>query len=165
MKPFLAAQWVTRCLVLSSLLAWALWWGGLTFYSSVVVPTGARILHSHTKQGFITQEVTNWLNLIGMVTGMLLLLSFNALRRNFTQYRHHCALWSLVIFLVVQIGLLILHARMNGMLDAEALDIVDAEHFYGWHQAYLVATAAQWVAGSIHMVAVFNVFLKSALKI
>jgi hypothetical protein len=72
MKAFLAAPLMRRSIFILSTLVWALWWGGLTFYASVVVPTGARILHSHTKQGFITQEVTNWINVTGMVAGLLL---------------------------------------------------------------------------------------------
>ena len=37
------------------------------FYGGVVVPVGGRILGSETEQGFITQAVTNYLNLAGAV--------------------------------------------------------------------------------------------------
>src|SRR5262249_56877927 len=64
---------VRRSLVLAAL---ALWLGGFTFYSAVVVPIGTDRL-GITSQGFITQRVTEWLNLIGAVA--LLPLGWDAL--------------------------------------------------------------------------------------
>src|ERR1700676_581956 len=46
----------------------AVWWGGFTFYSVVVVHTGHRVLRSKVRQGFITQQVTRQLNVLGIVT-------------------------------------------------------------------------------------------------
>jgi hypothetical protein len=51
----------------------AFWIGGFTFYGSIVIPTGIQVLHGHVKQGFITQQVTNWLNLSGVI-GLPILL-------------------------------------------------------------------------------------------
>ena len=47
------------------LLLWSLmfWLGGFTFYASIVVPIGTRVLgNSSRRQGFITREVTRQLN-------------------------------------------------------------------------------------------------------
>ncbi|MCA9269901.1 MAG: hypothetical protein KDA41_15580, partial [Planctomycetales bacterium] len=52
-----------RVLYFASLLPMIAWWGGLTFYAGVVVPVGAAVFGS-TEQGFVTQRVTNWLNLL-----------------------------------------------------------------------------------------------------
>lgn len=51
------------------LLLWALmfWQGGFTFYGGVVVPVGSAVLGSDREQGFITRQVTNYLNLAGAV--------------------------------------------------------------------------------------------------
>ena len=48
------------------LFAWAIWWGGLSFYALFVVPIGTEIVGGF-EQGFITQRVTNWLNAIGVI--------------------------------------------------------------------------------------------------
>ena len=52
-------------------LALALWWGGFTFYALVVIPTAQKVLHSHVKVGFITQQVTGWLNWCGVLALVL----------------------------------------------------------------------------------------------
>src|SRR5215471_8442423 len=44
-------------------LAWGVWWGGLCFYAVVVVPIGTEEIGA-VEQGFITQRVTWWHNLI-----------------------------------------------------------------------------------------------------
>src|SRR5260370_16274673 len=53
---------VRRVLVLAALMFWQ---GGFTFYAAVVVPVGQDVLGSHLAQGFITRQVTNYLNLAG----------------------------------------------------------------------------------------------------
>ena len=53
---------------MAALLAMALWWGGLTFYAAVVVPTGVEVLGGAAEQGFITQRVSNIINLLGALT-------------------------------------------------------------------------------------------------
>src|SRR5436190_16665061 len=54
------------------LAALAFWMGGFTFYALVVIPTGNRLLGS-IQQGLLTQQVTHWMNLIGLLALMLLL--------------------------------------------------------------------------------------------
>ena len=63
-------QVIRRMLLLVSLMFWQ---GGFMFYGGVVVPVGARILGSEREQGFITQSVTNYLNLAGAVCLILFL--------------------------------------------------------------------------------------------
>src|SRR5436190_15643209 len=54
-------------------VATALWLGGFTFYSTVVIHTGHRVLGGLLEVGFVTQRVTSWLNLIGVVALLILL--------------------------------------------------------------------------------------------
>ena len=61
---------------MAALLAMALWWGGLTFYAAFVVPIGVEVLGGATEQGFITQRVSNIINLLGALT--LVVLVWNA---------------------------------------------------------------------------------------
>src|SRR5207245_2308690 len=59
---------VRRFLVLAALMFWQ---GGFTFYASIVVPVGQQVFREHLGsplgQGFITREVTSYLNLSGAV--------------------------------------------------------------------------------------------------
>ena len=55
---------------------WPLWFGGLTFYTGVVVPLGGRVLGSET-QGSVTAEVLPYLNGLGLLANLLPLLIRN----------------------------------------------------------------------------------------
>src|SRR5262249_16904264 len=51
-----------RALVLAALL---FWYGGATFYAAVAIPVGLSVLRPRSYQTFVTQAVTNYLNLAG----------------------------------------------------------------------------------------------------
>ena len=83
------------------ILALAVWLGGLTFYALIVVPIGTDILGS-TGQGFITQRVTNQLNLVA--SGVLVLLLANVARR---RGRLLTATW--LVLAATQVALILMH--------------------------------------------------------
>src|SRR6266478_146500 len=56
-----------RILRFLTIVAVAIWFGGFTFYSTVVIATAQEVLHSHLRAGLITQQVTRWLNLVSLV--------------------------------------------------------------------------------------------------
>lgn len=111
----------------------AFWLGGLTFYALVVVPVGTRLLGSD-QQGLITQQVTNYLNTAGVVTGLLLVV-------HAINTRHWALLACFGVFAAAQAGLLFMHVRLDRMLSG------DVTGFYDVHRVYLLITAIQWLAG------------------
>src|SRR5438876_2064289 len=54
------------------LTALAFWMGGFTFYALLVIPTGNHLLGS-IGQGLVTQQVTQWMNLLGLASLAILL--------------------------------------------------------------------------------------------
>jgi hypothetical protein len=60
---------ILRPLIL--LIALMFWQGGFMFYGSVVITVGAEVLGSEMDQGFVTQAVTNYLNIAGAVCLMI----------------------------------------------------------------------------------------------
>ena len=122
-----------------SILILSLWWGGLTIYAGVVVPIGAQMFGS-TRQGFVTQQVTYWLN-------VLLLLAILAVGvQVFTdRQRWLTRAWSVLIATLIVVT--VLHLQMDGFLDFSSRTVNQREHFYQWHRLYLWTTAAQWLAG------------------
>lgn len=119
------------------LLLWALWWGGLCFYAVVVVPIGTDSIGS-VDQGFITQRVTWWHNLI--FGAFLTSLAAEAYRR------HARSLWLFVLVLgAIEVALVCWHARLTGMMDLEARSV--PRSFYAQHAVYLWITAAEWGLG------------------
>ncbi|MCA9054512.1 MAG: hypothetical protein KDA75_11785 [Planctomycetaceae bacterium] len=119
----------------------ACWWGGLTVYAAVVVPVGAAVLGS-VEQGFVTQRVTNWLNVLAAVS-----LLTTARPVLMSGHRRLQASWS--IFALTLGALAGLHPVLDSLLNADTCEVLDPERFYTLHQFYLWATTAQWLAGGL----------------
>lgn len=124
----------------------ALWFGGFTFYVSFVVPVGTEVLGSARSQGFITQQVTNWLNVTcGFALGLMVLelvFSWKRMRRpgRVTQ-----------VLMLIAIGLLLIalvwmHPLLDRMLVPAEERVADREKFYAIHRLYLWFSTFQWVA-------------------
>jgi hypothetical protein len=130
----------------SLLLLLALWQGGFMFYGAIVVPVGARVLESETEQGFITQQVTVWLNgcgLAALVGWLWVLLVDGGPSRSL---KKPLLLWGGL--LVTLLLLVIVHGRMDRLLDIEGHSVVNPIAFYTHHRVYLILSTLQWL-GSI----------------
>jgi hypothetical protein len=115
--------------------------GGFTFYALVVVPIGGRILGS-IEQGLVTQQVTQWMNLLGALSLAILLPG--------SQRSRWLALSWLVMALTL--GILVwLHPRLDALIDGSLHAVSDESRFYRWHQAYLAAVTVQWAAAVVHL--------------
>ena len=124
----------------------ALWWGGFTFYTTVVVSVGTAVLHSATKQGFITQQVTHYLNaLAGLALAAVL---WDLLSRRATTLRRveHIAWLVAVVALVAQV---LVHHQMTALLDVPHREVLNEVRFYQWHRLYLCLATGQWLGSSI----------------
>ncbi len=124
-------------------LAVVFWLGGLSFYALIVVPVGTDVLGS-TAQGFITQRVTNQLNLVS--SAILVLLLANAIMR-----RGRLLIGSWLVMAAAQVVLILMHPWLDSMLDAKIQEISDGALFYARHGVYLDATAAQWGGLLVHL--------------
>jgi hypothetical protein len=131
-----------RFLVLIALMFWQ---GGFTFYASVVVPVGQDVLGSHLSQGFITRQVTRYLNLSGAVALLVLALDLAAARETAWVRRLRWLLWlGMVAALVVLVWM---HPRMDQLLDADTQTIFDYGAFTPMHRVYLWVSTVQWGFG------------------
>ena len=130
-------------------LVFAFWIGGFTFYAVIVVPIGTDVLGT-VEQGFVTQQVTNYLNVIGAVS--LAYLSREALKQ-----RRWAVTGTWVFMALSQAALFALHHWLDGMLDHESMtELVPQPDFYAAHRIYLLVAAAQWAAALAHFWYVFN---------
>lgn len=121
-----------------------LWLGGLSFYAGIVVPIGTEIVGG-MEQGFITQRVSNWLNVMGVLA--ILALGASMLRRERSWATS--VTWSLTASL--QIVLLILHPVLDAQLDFASRVVQDGDAFYEWHRIYLIVTTVLWLSGLAHV--------------
>ncbi len=135
----------------AAILLLALWWGGFTFYALVVVPTGHQVLRSKIRQGFITQQVTNKLNWLGVATLALLAWQIVAARREGQlsgSFRTGAISWGV---LAVTLAVLFwLHPHLDLLLDPLNRSVVDDDKFYSLHRWYLIVATVQWAAGAVH---------------
>jgi len=131
-----------RFAVLAALMFWQ---GGFTFYSVFVVPIGAEVLGSHRDQGFITQRVSNRLNLAGAAALPILAWDL-AVSSDAGRWRRRLR-WGIWAVLAVSLASLAgLHVRMDELLDATQQTIVDKPAFRAEHQMYLIVSTVQWIA-------------------
>jgi hypothetical protein len=110
------------------------------------VPAGSDVLGSHLDQGFVTQRVTNYLNLAGAAALAMLGWDFAA-SSDAVRWRRRLrwALWG--VLAVTLIALVVLHLRLDALLDADEHVILDRSAFRTEHRLYLNISTVQWVAG------------------
>jgi hypothetical protein len=125
------------------LVSMMFWQGGFMFYGGVVVPVGGRILGSETTQGFITQSVTNYLNLAGAVCLSLWLEHLWHDRRHGVS-QLEWGIWSFAA--VSAIVLAGIHVKMDRMLIVESSSVLDPEWFGRFHKLYIWTSSLQWLA-------------------
>ena len=132
-----------RLLFRINLLLLALWFGGFTVYAGIVIPIGSELI-GETTQGFITQKVSFWLNLIGIIA----IISLGIWIFFFQRIKKFLLLYALLVFSLI--GQLYLHGVLTHQLDMEAME-VSSGNFYRFHQIYLWLSTLQWLAmlGSI----------------
>lgn len=134
-----------------SLVGLAIWLGGFTFYSGVVIPALHEVLGS-VETGYVTQQVTNTLNLIGVLAivpwwVLAIVERAQSLPRQVLMSRLRLGLVVLISGLLA--FLIVLHSVMDRRLEGGSL-----AGFYPLHRVYLIASTAQWAA-SLALIAVW----------
>jgi hypothetical protein len=136
-----------RFLVVAALMFWQ---GGFVFYAAVVVPVGQRVLETHTRQGFITREVTYYLNLSGAAA--LVLLAWDAVAGAGAPWQRRLR-WVAVIGMAVALVWLVWgRERLDALLDVDTQTILSHSRFRHEHRIYLWVSTVQWALGVLYTV-------------
>lgn len=131
------------------LLTLAFWMGGFTFYGGVVISTANQVLGSERDVGFVTQQVTNWLNLIGILALIILGISAWFERRGIPRILMFLC-W--LALLVTQGGLFYVHTALDSRLETATHKIHGAMNiFFNWHRLYMATATAQWCAALAYL--------------
>ena len=128
------------------IIAFAFWMGGFTFYAGVVVEVGSRVLESHHRQGMVTQQVTHWLNLSGVIALGIFLWNILASRTKIERKLMliMASTWAVMVFTLLL--LFVVHRLLDAAIYRE-----DVEAFDTLHAVYLVTSTVQWVAALAHI--------------
>jgi hypothetical protein len=135
-------------LILRRLIWWgaaAFWMGGFSFYGGVVVAIGASVVAGGESEfGFVTRQVTNWLNLAGGVSLAIFFINLAVDWRSSHPIVRRIAVSIWTAMLAVQIGLMVVHPMMDRLLDPATLSILARARFRHLHTVYLGLSTAEW---------------------
>jgi hypothetical protein len=148
-RPYLAS--VRRFVVIAAV---AFWLGGFTFYSGVAIPMGVEVLGGHRTVGFITERVTNWLNVAGVITLAVLLWNMVAVRPSTGKPVRILLIVTWLVMAGIEIELICLHPVLDHLLVPHAREILNEDRFDLLHHVYLISSSVQWFAGVIHVAAI-----------
>jgi hypothetical protein len=144
-----------RFLVLAGLFFWQ---GGFTFYAAVVVPVGQQVF-GHLSQGFVTRQVTVYLNLAGAVALALLLWDLFAAPDAAAWRRWgRRGLWAAM--LAALLFLFWLHGRLDELLVPEDWLVRHPNTFRPRHRLYLWVSTGQWACGLLYMLLTLGTWRK-----
>jgi len=130
----------------------AFWLGGFTFYAGVAIPMGVEVLGGHRTVGFITERVTNWLNVAGVVALVIFAWNIWIGWRAGGKVLRRTLLITLIVMTLIEIELIWLHPIMDRLLVTQPpRDILDEDKFDLLHHVYLISTTVQWCFGMIHV--------------
>jgi hypothetical protein len=123
-----------------AIVAMTIWLGGFMFYGGLVVPILDDALGSY-EAGMITRQVTNRLNVVGVVTVSWWFLLARVERRRGSRWVSASRLGLLIVTTLGLVALAVLHVIMDGVLDSREL-----RGFRSWHRLYLMVSTGQWLA-------------------
>jgi hypothetical protein len=136
---------VRRFLVLAALMFWQ---GGFTFYSAVVVPLGQELFGR--KQGFLTREVTDYLNLSGAIA--LIILAWDVVVVPDRAARRYVRWLCWLLMSAGLVALAWLHVHMDRYFDFDEMRILERGAFRYEHRWYLWISTVQWGAALVYIV-------------
>ena len=146
--------WTLRVLLL---LAFALHWGGLTFYTGVVVRISHELLDNPMDGGLITQRVTTVLQYLGIVT--LTLMACNCVVVLRQSRKLGTLLCGCVLVLGCSlVGLFVVHGHLDAVIDVQAAEIIDRDTFATGHRRYNQLTTVQWLASLTYLLTTVSVW-------
>ena len=125
--------------------------GGLTFYALVVIPAAEHVLGNHREVGFITQQVTMWLNLSGFVPLLVLLGNMVGDWGFARRWLRFGLAGTWVLVLVSHLGLFAAHSWVTQILDIPHHRILQFDSFEVRHAVYEGIVTIQWTAALLHV--------------
>jgi len=116
-----------------------------------VIPTAQGVLESERDAGFITQQVTRWLNVIGAAALPVLAWLVTSGWRGQPPRLRLGVIATWIIMVLAQAGLFITHPFMDALLEPQGHKIHHLAHFENLHTVYLTLATIQWIAAMLQI--------------
>ncbi|MCR9197946.1 MAG: hypothetical protein NXI04_04850 [Planctomycetaceae bacterium] len=133
------------------LLTFALFWGGLTFYTGIVVRISHDVVSDLMEGGLITQRVTIWLQILGAACVLLMMANAAVVFRS--RRRWGTPLWICALLTGSAIvGLTIVHGHLDAVIDVAEQTVTDQDAFDIGHRRYNQLTTVEWLASLSYLI-------------
>ena len=139
----LASRFVSIC-------ALGLWLGGFTVYTAFIIPIGHRQVGSG-RFGFVTGQVTTVLNVLAGVAALALLVNLFTERGAIGGRLRWVLIGTWITIVATLLVLVVLHAKLDGLLDYKSREISNQDRFQSLHERYELFATVQWAAGLLHL--------------
>ena len=139
--------WTVRSLFL---LSFALFWGGLTFYTGFVVRISHDVLDDAMSGGLITQRTTTIAQVLGLVTVALMFANGVHVSRKAPKLGYALIIIGLLLGATL-IGLVIVHGQLDDVIDVDAFEVTDYDSFQVGHRRYNQLTTVEWILGLVYL--------------
>lgn len=133
------------------LIAFSLFWGGLTFYAGIVVRISHDVLSDPMVGGLITQRVTQWLQIAGGVTAVFMLWNAVLVGRVSRKYGFMLTACSLILVCSL-VGLVLVHSQLDAVIDVDAVEITNRDAFTIGHRRYNQLTTIEWISSLTYLI-------------
>ncbi len=134
-----------------SVLAWALWMGGFTFFTSVSLRVAHKVLSEAQEFGYVTAVVTDRLNVIGLIASFLLLAHLATQWQVLVRWRRFLLGFSWLILAVTLAIMFNLHNAIDTVVNFEQRLVIDYDAFEPVHRRYKQVATVQWLAAVVHL--------------
>lgn len=133
------------------LLSFALFWGGLTFYTGIVVRIAHDVLSDSMEGGLITQRVTSVLQILGAITTVLMLANAVVTWRSSSSIHGQVLVFLTVVLGLALVGLFVVHGQLDAVISIENAEVLDRDRFTIGHRRYNQLTTVEWIASLLYL--------------
>jgi len=125
--------------------------GGFTFFTSVSLRVAHKVLSEAQEFGYVTQVVTDRLNVIGLIAVLSLLAQLAAHWQVLVRWRRFVLGITWLILAITLAYLFNLHHALAATVDFAQRVVVDADTFEVVHRRYKQVASVQWLAAVLHL--------------
>jgi hypothetical protein len=128
-----------------------MWIAGFTFFTSISLRVAHKILEVGHDFGFVTQIVTERINLVGIIAVTLLALHLFLHRSEIGRPRLITMMFTCLTLMFTLGTQIHMHGLLDQLIDVQAREVLDNAAFGPIHDRYQMYASIQWGVAIIHL--------------